>query len=109
VGGARGSWPGEARRFGDLLGGVIKAKRFCGKTKYSALTAAWQGIVGEEIASRTRIVNFEHGRVTVEVTDSTLQHELGGFMRAVLLEQLQRTPGGQDVAELRFRLGSGPA
>ena len=95
----------RTRRFGDVLRGVLKSKRFHQKGKYSALADAWQQIAGKEVAARTRLVSFEHGCVTIEVSDPVLRHELGGFMRAALLTELQRAAGGEDIVEMRFQLG----
>jgi len=99
---------GGPRRFGDVLGQLLRAKKFYQKGKYGALVDAWREVVGEEIGARTRIVSFEHGRITVEVTDAALHQELSGFMRAALVQQLQQAAGGEDVVELRFRLGAEP-
>jgi len=95
----------KAKRFGDVLKGVLKTKRFYLKGKYGALADAWQHVAGEEIAARTRLISFEHGRVTIEVSDPVLRHELAGFMRAALLAELQKAPGAEDVVEMRFQLG----
>ena len=97
---------GGAKRFGDVLTKLLKAKRFYQKSRYGPLVAAWQDAVGEEIGSRTKISAYEHGRLTVEVDSSVLLHELSSFMRSALLNQLKRTRGSEDIVELTFRLGS---
>jgi predicted nucleic acid-binding Zn ribbon protein len=97
--------PHEAQSFGEVLVRLLKSKRFYEKGRYGRLVDAWREVVGEAIAARTSIRAFEHGRLTVEVADAVLLHELSGFMREALLEELRRRPGGEDVAELRFRLG----
>ena len=96
---------GGAKQFGDVLTKLLKAKRFYQKSRYGPLVAAWEEAVGNEIASRTKISAYEHGHLTVEVDAPVLLHELSGFMRSALLEQLKRTRGSEDIVELRFRLG----
>ncbi len=95
----------STRRLGEVLKRLLKSKRFYQRRKYGALVGAWQCTAGEEIAAHCRIAAFEHGRLLVEVDEPILLHELAGFMRSTVLSELQGTPGGEDVAELRFRLG----
>ena len=95
------------RHIGELVDQLLKAKRFYQKKKYGALVEAWQVTVGDEIATRTKISSFAHGYLSVEVNCAVLMQELGGFMRTAVLEQLQHTPGGEDVVDVRFRLGAG--
>lgn len=96
----------SARKFGAVLKKLLKTKRFYEKSKYGALSEAWRKVVGEEIASSTKIVSHQHGVVRVEVDSSVLLQELSGFMKQTILQELQQTSGGEDVAEIRFCLGS---
>ena len=95
----------HGKRPGEVLDRLLKAKRFYQKKKYGSLVEAWRATVGDEIAARTRINSFQHGRLSVEVNCPILMHELGSFMRSTVLDQLQQTPGGEDVVDVRFRLG----
>ncbi|MFP4028293.1 MAG: DUF721 domain-containing protein [Candidatus Brocadiia bacterium] len=95
----------SARGFGAVLSRVLKQKRFYQKGRYSAVSRAWEEVAGPEIASRTRIASYEDGKLRVEVESSVLLQELSGFMRETILEELRRTSGGEDVAEVRFCLG----
>jgi predicted nucleic acid-binding Zn ribbon protein len=99
----------EPRSIGDVLKALLRQKRFLQKGKYSGLTKTWTALVGEAIASRTRIRSFQEGRVVIEVNSSVLLHELNGYMKPQLLAALQASKGGRDAAELRFCLGSGTA
>jgi predicted nucleic acid-binding Zn ribbon protein len=108
VSGATGIPPADgARPIGDVLKALLRRKRFLQKGKYSGLTEAWAALVGEAVASRTRIRSFQEGRVTIEVTSSVLLHELNGFMKPQLLSGMRQSRGGRDVADLRFCLGNG--
>ena len=93
------------KSLGRVLARVLKGKRFYEKKRYGALVEAWRQTVGEEVAAHTRISRFDHGRLTVEVDTPILMHELTGFLRSAILQQIQSAPGGEDVADLRFRLG----
>lgn len=96
----------SARKFGDVLERLLKEKRFYEKSKFGALSGAWREVVGDEIAARTKIVSYQHGRLRVEVDSSILLQELSGFMEHTILGELQQKSGGKDVAEIRFCLGS---
>lgn len=96
--------PGQ--EFGNVLKEVLKKKRFYQKSKYGALSKAWKEVVGDEVASETKIVAYKHGRLRVEVNSSVLFQELSGFMKDSILEELQEMSGGQDVSDIRFCLGS---
>ena len=105
-GAADSGWRG-AKRFGDVMKRLLKAKRFYQKSRYGPLVAAWEEVAGEEIASRTQIGSYEHGRLTIRVDSSVLLHELASFMKDMLLRQLRQQAAGRDVVDLRFCLGGG--
>lgn len=94
------------KKFGDVLERLLKEKRFYEKSKFGALSGAWNEVVGDEIAARTKIVSYQHACLRVEVDSSILMQELSGFMQHTILQELQQISGGKDVAELRFCLGS---
>ncbi len=102
---ARASQGRTAKRFGDVLVRVLKGKRFYEKARYGPLVDAWRQAAGEQIAAHTKIRSYEHGTLTLIVNTAALLHELNGFQKGVLLQKLRESPGGQDIAELRFCLG----
>ena len=105
--------PPEPKAFGEVLKGLLKRKRFYEKGRYGALSHAWERVIGEvlgdEVAAQTCVTAYRHGLVTVDVACPVLLQEMGGFLRAKLLERLQSVPGGEDVGDLRFRMGRGSA
>lgn len=98
-----------ARSLGEIAGKLLRRKRFFEKGKYGPLAEAWQELVGEGIAARTKIRSFTGGKLVVEVGSSSLLHELNGFLKDSLLEGLRGVKAGRDVAGIEFRLGSPPA
>lgn len=98
---------GAARPLGEILKRILRRKRLHQKGKYGALSVAWEELVGEGVASRTRIGAFDEGELVVEVDSAALLHELNSFMKDQLLAGLRATDGGRDVAGLRFRLRPG--
>ncbi len=89
-------------KFDDVVGKLLKKKRFSHKSKYRALVSAWSQVVGPEISEMTRIVGYEHGKLKVGVASSVLLHELKGFMKHTILEELQKTQGAEDVSDIFF-------
>ena len=96
---------GEAKRFGDVLKGIIKRKRCRERASYGRLVHAWESVVGEQAAGSTRITAYAEGTLTVEVSCPVLLQELEAFMKPLLLEQLRTTEGGRDLVSIQFRLG----
>ena len=98
-----------AKTAGAVARRIMRAKRFYQRSRYGGLSEAWRQaateVVGEEVARRTRVGDVQHGRVIVEVDCPVLLQELSGFMQRELLSRLQALPGGEDAAELRFRMG----
>jgi len=68
------------------------------------LNRAWDELVGESVAARTRIRSFGDGELVVEVDSCVLLHELNGFLRPQLVEGLQAVKAGRDIVKLRFCL-----
>jgi predicted nucleic acid-binding Zn ribbon protein len=95
-----------ARPLGDVLKQVMRRLRRMDRGKFSGLGRAWAELVGEELAKRSRVTAWREGELTVEVDSSVLMQELNGFMKQTLLEGLQGTEKGRDVARIRFRLGT---
>jgi hypothetical protein len=95
----------EALPIGEIARKLLRRKRFHEKGKYGALVDAWQGLVGEAMAERTHIRAFKEGDLLVQVDSPALLHELNGFLKQQLLEGLQATKAGRDVASLRLCLG----
>ena len=92
------------KQFGRVLARLWREKKFLHKGKYGPLVSAWNAIAGEEIVAQTAVASCKHGLLIVEVASPVLLQELAGFRSADLLEKLRATPGGEDVADIRFRL-----
>ncbi len=87
---------------------VMGSKKFHQKGRFTDLSREWAALVGEPVAQKTRIRSFKDGRLVIEVASPSLMHELSGFMRESLLQALQETRAGRDIAEMRFRLSDNP-
>ncbi len=94
----------RARPVGEVIRALVRRKRFHEKGRFGPLAQAWTEMVGEAIARRTRVHDFNDGTLTVEVDSPALLHELNGFMKEDLLAGLRGGRPGRDVNALRFRL-----
>lgn len=104
-----GSWDAlEARSLGEVARKLLREKKFYQKGKFGPLSKAWEELIGESLASCTKIVSFDDGELVVEVDSPSLLHEINNFMTEMLLDGLQETKAGRDIESLRFRLASYP-
>jgi len=75
------------------------------RTGLAAVQAAWDGVVGEQLAQAATPVSERAGTVTVECVDSVWAHELD-LMQAQLLERLRDELGERAPSALRFRVNT---
>ncbi len=97
----------RVRLFGEIAKQLVQRRLRAEAARYGSVQRAWERIVGEEVASHTRIQSFAGGCLTVGVATPALLHELNGFMRTHLLTALQGEGGARDVASIRFCLQQG--
>jgi predicted nucleic acid-binding Zn ribbon protein len=74
------------------------------RTGLAAVQAAWDGVVGEQLAAVARPVSERSGTLTIECVDSVWVQELD-LMQGQLLERLRGELGELAPSALRFRLG----
>lgn len=83
---------------GDILKSFLSQYHLGKGEKYVSLFAGWRGIVGEDIASHTRLTDIRHGALLVEVDHpgwmQLLQMNQGPILKAV----------GKKYPELGIRL-----
>lgn len=77
-------------------------ERAAPKTPLAATQAAWEEVVGEQIAAAARPVAERDRKVTIECLDSVWAQELD-LMQEQLLERLSARLGEQAPKSLRFR------
>jgi hypothetical protein len=65
----------------------------------------WARAVGEELAAQTHPSRLSRGELVVDVGNSALLHELEGFRKQELLDQVLATDDSGRIRGLRFRLG----
>ena len=66
---------------------------------------AWKRVVGEEVAARTRVIEWRGGELLVEVNSAPLLNELSTYYAPQILESLHEAEEFRTVHRLRFRAG----
>jgi len=102
-----GNHPKNVHSFGKLLDSYVKRMNLMPRLKHRRFCEAWAQVVGEPVASESRVVGFFKGRLTIEVTSPFLMQELRGFRYREILKQMQQKPHTQDISSLAFKL-AGP-
>ena len=95
----------KVTRVGDVTKRIVGKKKFYCKSTYRALRNAWEEAVGEEIAGTTKIMSYENGILKIAVFTPILLHELRGFMKDMILDELKKAEGGEDLKDMMFIAG----
>lgn len=69
-----------------------------------AISACWQGVVGEFLAGHSAPVGLHEGCLTIRVTQPTVRYELDRVWKPRILQALQKQFGKNKVRTLRFQL-----
>ncbi len=77
------------------------------RTGLAAVQAAWDRLVGEQLAAVAKPVSERSGTLTIECADSVWAQELD-LMQGQLLERLRGELGELAPTALRFRIASDP-
>jgi predicted nucleic acid-binding Zn ribbon protein len=89
---------------GDILAELL-ARRGFGRVQGTAeYEAAWRQAAGPLAAKFTRVGGLRRGKLELIVANSTLLQELT-FQKTGLLKTLNELLPGQNIADLRFRVG----
>jgi len=88
----------------SLLEGVFGRARLARQAQEWSALYAWHRLAGERLTRHTRAEKVLGRTLLVRVATSAWANELT-YLRADLLERLQRDPGAAFVNELRFTVG----
>ena len=88
-----------------IVSRLFTGQRRDGQLLLQRLRTKWTAIVGEDLSARTRPTKYYRGTLWIAVTDSSRSYELQ-FHKRDLMAAIHAHLGSEDVAELRFRVGS---
>jgi len=101
----RPPWPEEkpAATLQSALGAFLKANGLQRAGRHRQFEAAWDRIVGLELARHTRVLGFRKGTIEIGVESSALMNEIR-FHQAALLMDLQREVPRPAITRISFSL-----
>ncbi len=89
----------------ELVPGVLRGIQPRRRT-LEKVGSAWEAVAGEATATRTRVVDFSRGVLTLEVASSALKHDLLTFRKNQLLDGLKERLPDVRVRDLKCRVGT---
>lgn len=90
---------------GSILDTVLEAYGLRDAVEQIDYVKHWQGIVGPEIAKRTKVMRFYRGILTVRVVNSSWLQELN-FHKETILKRLQVAIESEvPIQDIRFAIG----
>ena len=90
------------KTLGELFGDYSQKPELDGRLKETRLRQAWSTIAGEYIAKYTTYLRLRDDSLIVEISDSTLRHELFLHKEEVLVK-VNAFLGGQLVNQIQIR------
>ena len=96
--------PRHPQHIGAILPGVLKTCRRHPDAQLVRVWDLWADIVGEMIAENARPAAFKGKLIIVHVESPTWIHHLQ-YMKAEIIERINRALGKPLVAEIRFKVG----
>ena len=87
-----------------LLGGVFARVGLEREAREFQALYAWHRLAGERLGRHTRAEHVRGRTLVVRAASAPWANQLS-YLRANLLRELQRTPGGEGIEELRFSIG----
>jgi predicted nucleic acid-binding Zn ribbon protein len=74
-----------------------------GRARLIQVAHAWTAVVGDAVASETRVASYRRGRVGIETSSPALSHQLH-LQRQVIIDGLNLALAEAVVNDLRFSL-----
>ena len=89
----------------DLLPALMQKLGLAERLQEEEITAAWQAIVGEFIASHSTPLRLREGVLYVRVLQPALHYQLEQVSKREILRKVKQRFGGKMIRDIRFRLG----
>jgi len=96
--------PAEPQHVRKVLAELIALKGLARIHGTAQLQQAWQTVAGDEIGSKSRVLEFNRGVLSVGVSNSAVLNELAGFHKQTLLQQIQQQFAHLKIRDIKFRL-----
>lgn len=93
----------SAKAIGDIVERVLQGAAFSLRMVDRETVAAWENVVGPEVSRHAHVVAFRGGTLHVEVDSAVWLHELGGFHKENILDDLRQQLRGRFIEDLAFQ------
>ena len=100
-----GETDGKPVPLGDALKTFLRASGLSRRMRWRDLEEIWAAVVGEEVASHTRVVRWARGVVDVEVDSAPLMQELASFYKTSIINDMRARSSGRHIRDILFKLG----
>ncbi|MFP3868581.1 MAG: DUF721 domain-containing protein [Desulfobacteraceae bacterium] len=90
---------------GEVLKKILKPADLRATGQRAQIRWAWERVVGDQLRSQTRLVNYQRKVLWIEVRSSLWMQELQ-FLKPQILADLQELLGPGVVKDLRFTIGA---
>jgi predicted nucleic acid-binding Zn ribbon protein len=96
---------GPPKAIGNILAELMARRGYAQVQAASQCTEAWQQAAGELLARHSRATQIKRGVLEVICSNSTMMQEMS-FQKAGLLKRMIELMPGDQIRDLRFRVGS---
>lgn len=90
----------------DLVRRWMRENRAADRLDPESVFRKWKEVVGDQIAERTRVVDFRRGELVVEVDSAPLLNELSTYYREEILHSLKEREEFRGIQRIRFKPGA---
>ncbi|MGB2600265.1 MAG: DUF721 domain-containing protein [Candidatus Omnitrophota bacterium] len=95
----------NAKNIGRIVDGLIRKWQTGSKERGKAIGDAWKAATNEETRSKTQLVSYKNGTLTVIVVDSPWLYKLTLEKRGIVEKFNQNYKGKKKAQDIRFRVG----
>ena len=95
----------EPESIQTILERWLRVNKVSRRIDREGIYARWQEVVGDEIASHTRVIDVKGGILYVEVDSAPLLQELATYNRQQILEGVRKIGEFGNIQDIRFRAG----
>lgn len=97
---------GEPLPIQEVLPGILRGVKGAAGGPLGLIREAWGGVVGPEVAARTRVASFADGNLKVEVASAALKHDLVTFRSSEVLSALRGRLPELSIRAVSYRVAA---
>lgn len=95
---------GKPEPLGNIISELIAMRGLARTDANAQLAGVWKQIVGDDVATRTRVLQIKRGVLHVAVASAALLSEIVSFRKGEILEAFTNDHPELKIRDLKFRL-----